>query len=107
MLRAALDLLMSSGLTIALYLEEETAFVNEDELSAVSSLRMQSKTTTKKKEKRLSHGWFLTAGTVDFFLIKPNYLSVAEKIKAGFEWKEAEDEKSSCGGSQNANYSWC
>lgn len=51
MLRAALDLLMSSGLTIALYLEEETAFVNEDELSAVSSLRMQSKTTTKKKKR--------------------------------------------------------
>lgn len=49
MLRAALDLLMSSGLTIALYLEEETAFVNEDELSAVSSLRMQSKTTKKKE----------------------------------------------------------
>lgn len=49
MLRAALDLLMSSGLTIALYLEEETAFVNEDELSAVSSLRMQSKTTAKKR----------------------------------------------------------
>lgn len=97
---------MSSGLTIALYLEEETAFVNEDELSAVSSLRMQSKTTAKK-EKWLSRGWFLTAGTVDFFLIKPNYLPVAEKIKAGFEWKEAEDEKSSCGGSQNANYSWC
>lgn len=42
---------MSSGLTIALYLEEETAFVNEDELSAVSSLRMQSKTTTKKKKR--------------------------------------------------------
>lgn len=67
----------------------------------------QKQPQKKKKEKRLSHGWFLTAGTVDFFLIKPNYLSVAEKIKAGFEWKEAEDEKSSCGGSQNANYSWC
>lgn len=40
---------MSSGLTIALYLEEETAFLNEDELSAVSSLRMQSKTTKKKE----------------------------------------------------------
>lgn len=53
MLRAALDLLMSSGLTIALYLEEETAFVNEDELSAVSSLRMQSKTTTKKKRETI------------------------------------------------------
>lgn len=53
MLRAALDLLMSSGLTIALYLEEETAFVNEDELSAVSSLHMQSKTTTKKKRETI------------------------------------------------------
>lgn len=53
MLRAALDLLMSSGLTIALYLEEETAFVNEDELSAVSSLRMESKTTTQKKRETI------------------------------------------------------
>lgn len=61
----------------------------------------------QKKETIILWLIFLTAGTVDFFLIKPNYLPVAEKIKAGFEWKEAEDEKSSCGGSQNANYSWC
>lgn len=72
-----------------------------------SSVQFLHYACNQKQPQKKKRNDYLMAGTVDFFLIKPNYLSVAEKIKAGFEWKEAEDEKSSCGGSQNANYSWC